>query len=318
MTIRTTRRRPRPSRSPHSPFRLTITHRRLSWGCGDGDAERRRRQGDLLRALCRIRHGRIRPPVVLVHGWGMSCRVWDTVLPVLLDAGHEVVSLDHRGCGASGQGLRGHVDRGDRRRRRRSRRSSPARSPGGERLVARWRRRRRGRRQARRPARRARAHVRGHAALRAGRRLSARRHVQPTSRRRSPRCAPTGRRSSPTSRRRCVTPMSVRRWSTGCGRSSCRPARAPTPPCAAWPASTTVAPADDHRTGTRDRRHARRHRPDRHRRGGRRVAAVGAPSPSSRRAATPRSSRRTPATATSSCASPARSDVARSHESCGE
>lgn len=40
-------------------------------------------------------------PVVLVHGWGMSCRVWDTVLPVLLDAGHEVVSLDHRGCGAS-------------------------------------------------------------------------------------------------------------------------------------------------------------------------------------------------------------------------
>ena len=40
-------------------------------------------------------------PVVLVHGWGMSCRVWDTVLPALLDAGHRVVSLDHRACGSS-------------------------------------------------------------------------------------------------------------------------------------------------------------------------------------------------------------------------
>lgn len=40
-------------------------------------------------------------PVVLIHGWGMSCRVWDTVLPVLLDAGHEVAALDHRGCGSS-------------------------------------------------------------------------------------------------------------------------------------------------------------------------------------------------------------------------
>lgn len=40
-------------------------------------------------------------PVILVHGWGMSVRVWDTVLPVLLDAGHEVVSFDHRGCGSS-------------------------------------------------------------------------------------------------------------------------------------------------------------------------------------------------------------------------
>jgi pimeloyl-[acyl-carrier protein] methyl ester esterase len=40
-------------------------------------------------------------PVVLVHGWGMSCRVWDTVLPALIDAGHEVASLDHRACGQS-------------------------------------------------------------------------------------------------------------------------------------------------------------------------------------------------------------------------
>lgn len=40
-------------------------------------------------------------PVVLVHGWGMSARVWDTTLPALLAAGHQVVSLDHRACGSS-------------------------------------------------------------------------------------------------------------------------------------------------------------------------------------------------------------------------
>lgn len=44
--------------------------------------------------------GRARP-VVLVHGWGMSSRIWDTVTPALLDAGHEVVTLDHRACGLS-------------------------------------------------------------------------------------------------------------------------------------------------------------------------------------------------------------------------
>ncbi len=40
-------------------------------------------------------------PVVLVHGWGMSCRVWDYNLAALRAAGHRVVSLDHRGCGHS-------------------------------------------------------------------------------------------------------------------------------------------------------------------------------------------------------------------------
>jgi non-heme chloroperoxidase len=42
-------------------------------------------------------------PVVLVHGWGMSCRVWDYNLPALREAGHRVVSFDHRGCGHSGK-----------------------------------------------------------------------------------------------------------------------------------------------------------------------------------------------------------------------
>jgi non-heme chloroperoxidase len=40
-------------------------------------------------------------PVVLVHGWGMSCRVWDYNLAALREAGHRVVALDHRGCGHS-------------------------------------------------------------------------------------------------------------------------------------------------------------------------------------------------------------------------
>jgi non-heme chloroperoxidase len=40
-------------------------------------------------------------PLILVHGWGMSCRTWDYNLPALRAAGHRVVSLDHRACGHS-------------------------------------------------------------------------------------------------------------------------------------------------------------------------------------------------------------------------
>ena len=40
-------------------------------------------------------------PVLLLHGWGMSCRVWDTTLVALRKAGHAVVSFDQRGCGSS-------------------------------------------------------------------------------------------------------------------------------------------------------------------------------------------------------------------------
>ena len=39
--------------------------------------------------------------MLLVHGWGMSIRCWDPILPALLDAGLRVVALDHRGCGNS-------------------------------------------------------------------------------------------------------------------------------------------------------------------------------------------------------------------------
>src|ERR1700733_2296059 len=40
-------------------------------------------------------------PVVLVHGWGMTGRVWDVNLPPLLAAGHEGVLLDQRCSGKS-------------------------------------------------------------------------------------------------------------------------------------------------------------------------------------------------------------------------
>lgn len=40
-------------------------------------------------------------PVMLIHGWGTSCRIWDTTLSSLRAAGHEVLSFDQRGCGQS-------------------------------------------------------------------------------------------------------------------------------------------------------------------------------------------------------------------------
>jgi pimeloyl-ACP methyl ester carboxylesterase len=42
-----------------------------------------------------------RRPVVLVHGWGVTARSWDTVAPALRAAGHEVALLDLRCCGRS-------------------------------------------------------------------------------------------------------------------------------------------------------------------------------------------------------------------------
>lgn len=42
-----------------------------------------------------------RRPVVLIHGWGVTARSWDTVAPALRAAGHAVVLLDLRCCGRS-------------------------------------------------------------------------------------------------------------------------------------------------------------------------------------------------------------------------
>ncbi|MFT4766880.1 MAG: non-heme chloroperoxidase [Glaciecola sp.] len=46
-------------------------------------------------------HGHGDMALLLIHGWGMSSRVWDGVLIPLLDAGYRVVTMDHRGCGRS-------------------------------------------------------------------------------------------------------------------------------------------------------------------------------------------------------------------------
>jgi non-heme chloroperoxidase len=42
-------------------------------------------------------------PVVLIHGYPLSLRAWDKQVPVLLDAGHRVISYDRRGFGNSSQ-----------------------------------------------------------------------------------------------------------------------------------------------------------------------------------------------------------------------
>lgn len=40
-------------------------------------------------------------PILLIHAWAMSTRVWDSTVSALLEAGHEVIAFDQRGCGNS-------------------------------------------------------------------------------------------------------------------------------------------------------------------------------------------------------------------------
>ncbi|MGP1281369.1 MAG: alpha/beta fold hydrolase [Parasphingopyxis sp.] len=40
-------------------------------------------------------------PVLLIHGWSASLRVWDTVSDALVRAGNRVIAFDQRGCGES-------------------------------------------------------------------------------------------------------------------------------------------------------------------------------------------------------------------------
>jgi non-heme chloroperoxidase len=40
-------------------------------------------------------------PIILIHGYPLSGRAWDKQVPVLLDAGHRVVTYDRRGFGDS-------------------------------------------------------------------------------------------------------------------------------------------------------------------------------------------------------------------------
>jgi non-heme chloroperoxidase len=48
------------------------------------------------------------PAVVLVHGYPLSSRAWDKQVPVLLEAGHRVITYDRRGFGMSSQPAMGY------------------------------------------------------------------------------------------------------------------------------------------------------------------------------------------------------------------
>ncbi len=47
-------------------------------------------------------HGSGRP-VVLIHGWPLSGRSWESQVPALVEAGYRVLTYDRRGFGASSQ-----------------------------------------------------------------------------------------------------------------------------------------------------------------------------------------------------------------------
>jgi non-heme chloroperoxidase len=47
-------------------------------------------------------------PVVLIHGYPLSSRAWDKQVPVLLEAGHRVITYDRRGFGQSSQPVVGY------------------------------------------------------------------------------------------------------------------------------------------------------------------------------------------------------------------
>jgi pimeloyl-ACP methyl ester carboxylesterase len=48
------------------------------------------------------------PPVILIHGYPLSGRAWDKQVPVLLEAGHRVITYDRRGFGKSSQPTSGY------------------------------------------------------------------------------------------------------------------------------------------------------------------------------------------------------------------
>ncbi|HZA03850.1 MAG TPA: alpha/beta hydrolase [Propionibacteriaceae bacterium] len=47
-------------------------------------------------------------PVVLIHGWPLSGRSWESQVPALIGAGHRVISYDRRGFGQSSQPWNGY------------------------------------------------------------------------------------------------------------------------------------------------------------------------------------------------------------------
>lgn len=57
--------------------------------CGDG------------RSVHYQHHKGAATPIVLIHGWAMSSRLWAGTIEALHAAGHGVIAIDHRGCGQS-------------------------------------------------------------------------------------------------------------------------------------------------------------------------------------------------------------------------
>ena len=57
--------------------------------------------------LCYEDHGAGRP-VILVHGWPLSGASWEKQVPVLLEAGHRVITYDRRGFGDSSRPASGY------------------------------------------------------------------------------------------------------------------------------------------------------------------------------------------------------------------
>lgn len=47
-------------------------------------------------------------PVVLIHGWPLSGRAWESQLPALVEAGYQVITYDRRGFGKSSQPWNGY------------------------------------------------------------------------------------------------------------------------------------------------------------------------------------------------------------------
>jgi pimeloyl-ACP methyl ester carboxylesterase len=47
-------------------------------------------------------------PVVLIHGWPLSGRSWESQVPALIDAGYRVITYDRRGFGQSSQPWNGY------------------------------------------------------------------------------------------------------------------------------------------------------------------------------------------------------------------
>ncbi|MFC5446669.1 alpha/beta fold hydrolase [Paenibacillus aestuarii] len=47
-------------------------------------------------------------PVILIHGWPLSGRSWESQVPALIEAGHRVITYDRRGFGQSSQPWNGY------------------------------------------------------------------------------------------------------------------------------------------------------------------------------------------------------------------